>query len=293
MQPVPVGRWIAPVEQPRVIEAVVAARHELRRQHSELAFVGGEDRVVGTVRFERRRGHVRFQVVRLGPQEALLQRLDGPVHHREGDPAADWHGLHPAAELPNTIDPSNGWAFNSNDWLYSAAGPNSPKAANYPAYLDTAGESYRTVHATRLLRAPRRWTLDRLHTAAFVSALPSFEVLVPMLGSAWQSLPASDPRRARMAEPIAALAAWDKRWGAASVPNTLAQFWGDEIVRSVAAHRWTVHANSFRHMERLSADEKLDAFGRALDRLQAQWGGWRVPWGEINRFQRISSLIDP
>jgi len=214
----------------------------------------------------------------------------GPVNG--SDPATDWHGLHATSELPNTINPPNAWAFNSNDWLYSAAGPNSPKRAAFPAYLDMAGESYRTVHATRLLTQPGKWSLDRLQTAAFDSAQPSFEVLVPMLVAAWQALSASDPRRARMAEPIAAVVAWDKRWGAASVPNTLAQFWGDEIVRSVAAHRWTDHANSFRHMERLSADEKLDAFGRALDRLQAQWGGWRVPWGEINRFQRFSPAID-
>jgi acyl-homoserine-lactone acylase len=104
------------------------------------------------------------------------------------DPATDWHGLHGVGELPNTINPPTGWAFNSNDWLYSAAGAHSPKPQNYPAYLDMAGESYRTIHATRLLSQPGPWSVDRLQAAAYDSAQPSWEVLVPMLVSAWQGL---------------------------------------------------------------------------------------------------------
>jgi acyl-homoserine-lactone acylase len=214
------------------------------------------------------------------------------------DPRTDWRGLHAVAELPNTINPPSGWAFNSNDWLYSAAGPYSPRPANFPAYLDTAGESYRTIHATRLLTQPGPWTLNRLQSAAYDSAQPSFEVLVPMLVSAWKALPTGDPRRARLAEPIGALASWDKRWSVASIPNTLAQFWGDELAKLVSSRRCSDyclgkdHINAYRHMERLSPAEKLGTFTRGLDRLERDFGGWRVPWGEVNRFQRISPAID-
>ena len=213
-------------------------------------------------------------------------RIDG------SDPRTDWNGLHAVSELPNTINPPTGWAFNSNDWLYSAAGPNSPRPANFPAYLDMAGESYRTIHATRLLTQPGRWSLDRLQAAAYDSAQPSFEILVPMLVSAWEGQPTGNQSRTRLAEPIAALASWDKRWSIASIPNTLAQFWGDELSKRVGDRRWNDHDNMFRHMERLTGAEKLDTFTRGLDRLERDFGGWRVPWGEVNRFQRISPLID-
>jgi acyl-homoserine-lactone acylase len=209
------------------------------------------------------------------------------------DPATDWKGLHAVSELPNTINPPTHWAFNSNDWLYSAAGPYSPKPKDFPRYLDMAGESYRTIHATRLLTQPGPWSLDRLQAAAYDSAQPSFEVLVPMLVAAWQALPASDARRARLAEPVAALASWDKRWSVASVPNTLAQFWGEQLAKAATAKEWNDHGNLFRHMERLSPADKLDTFIRGLDRLEQDFGGWRVPWGEVNRYQRISPLIDP
>jgi acyl-homoserine-lactone acylase len=209
------------------------------------------------------------------------------------DPATDWRGLHAVAELPNTINPPTGWAFNSNDWLYSAAGPYSPKPASFPAYLDMAGANYRTIHATRLLAEPGPWSLNRLQAAAYDSAQPAFEVLVPMLVAAWQQLPPADGRKRKVAEPVQLLASWDKRWSVDSVPNTLAQFWGDELAKLVNARRWNDHANPFRHMEQLAPAEKIDAFVRALDRLQRDFGGWRVPWGEVNRFQRISPAIDP
>jgi acyl-homoserine-lactone acylase len=208
------------------------------------------------------------------------------------DPRTDWYGLHGVSQLPNTISPVNGWVFNSNDWLYSAAGSNSPEPSNFPTYLDMAGESYRTIHATRLLSQPGRWSLDRLQSAAYDSAQPSWEILVPMLVSAWQALPADDPRRARIAEPITLLNSWDKRWSTASIPNTLANFWGDELAKAVASRNWSDHQNSFRHMEELIPAEKLDTFERGLARLNRDFGSWRVPWGEVNRFQRISPKID-
>ncbi len=234
------------------------------------------------------------EIAVLAPQ--FMPRRDNRFDYTKpvdgSDPRTDWKGLHAVSELPNTINPPTGWVFNSNDWLYSAGGAYSPKPGNYPAYLDMAGESYRTIHATRLLAQPGQWNIDRLQSAAYDNAQPSFEVLVPMLVSAWQALPTSDPRRARLAQPIAALASWDKRWAISSVPNTLAQFWGEELAKLVGSRQWNDHANMFRHMEGLSAAEKLDTFARGLDRLERDFGVWRVPWGEVNRFQRIDPAID-
>jgi acyl-homoserine-lactone acylase len=113
-----------------------------------------------------------------------------------------------------------------------------------------------------------------------------------MLVSAWQALPPSDLRGARLAAPVVALASWDKRWSITSVPNTLAQFWGDELAKLVTSRKWNDHDNMFRHMERLSPAEKLDTFAHGLNRLEHDFGRWQVPWGEVNRFQRISPAID-
>jgi len=38
-------------------------------------------------------------------------------------------------------------------------------------------------------------------------------------------------------------------------------------------------------------DERLAVFSRVIERLETDFGTWNMPWGEINRFQRISSDI--
>ena len=286
------GRWIAFAMMNKPVEAL--QQSYLRTKARDLAsFMRVSDLKANSSNntvFADDKGEIAV----LAPQ--FMPRRDDRVDYTNpvdgSDPAADWNGLHAISELPNTINPANGWVFNSNDWLYSAAGPNSPKPGNFPAYLDTAGQSYRTIHATRLLTQPGPWSLNRLQAAAFDSAQPSWEILVPLLVSAWAELPAGDPRRARLEQPMAALAHWDKRWSVDSIPNTLANFWGDELVKAVGSRKWTDHQNLFRHMEQLSPAVKLATFVRGLDRLERDFGSWRVPWGEVNRFQRISPAIE-
>lgn len=292
--------WVAFAMMDRPVEAL--QQSFLRTKSTDLAsFIGLAARFKANSSNNTVFADDKGEIAVLSPQ--FMPRRDNRFDYARtvdgSDPATDWHGLHTVPELPNTINPPTGWAFNSNDWLYSAAGPASPKPANFPAYLDTAGENYRTIHALRLLSQPGPWSFERLQAAAYDSAQPAFEVLVPMLVSAWGALPANDARRARLAQPIAALVNWDKRWSIASVPNTLAQFWGDELAKAVNPETLTQalplqadHDNMFRHMERLTPAQKLDTFERGLDRLEQDFGGWRVRWGEVNRFQRISAAID-
>ncbi|HYG30726.1 MAG TPA: penicillin acylase family protein [Allosphingosinicella sp.] len=209
------------------------------------------------------------------------------------DPATDWGELHPLAEAPRVANPPNGWVFNTNNWPYSAAGPNSPRASAFPRYMDEFGENARGEHALMLLQGRSGWTAERLRDAAYDSYQPGFATLVPALVRAYDALGPSDPRRRRLAEPIAQLRGWDYRWDVDSVPTTLASFWADQMVESVPeaqrplSSRWVDFL-----MERLTPAQKLAAFDSALDRLQREFGGWRIAWGEVNRFQRISGAID-
>ena len=68
------------------------------------------------------------------------------------DPATDWHGVLSFDETPNLINPPNGWLYNSNNWPWSAAGPNSPKRSDYPPYVERGREETpRGFHALRVL----------------------------------------------------------------------------------------------------------------------------------------------
>jgi acyl-homoserine-lactone acylase len=209
------------------------------------------------------------------------------------DPAADWGELHPLADAPRVVNPPNGWVFNTNNWPYSAAGANSPRAGDFPRYLDEFGENARGEHALMLLQGGSGWTAERLQDAAYDSYQPGFAALVPALLQAYDALAPADPRRPRLAEPIAALRGWNYRWGVDSVPTTLASFWADRMMESVPepqrplSNRWVGFLR-----ERLTPDQKLAAFAATVDRLEREHGGWRTPWGEVNRFQRVSGAID-
>jgi acyl-homoserine-lactone acylase len=207
------------------------------------------------------------------------------------DPATDWRGLLPLERIPHLLSPASGFAFNSNDRPWAAAGLGSLKPSDYPRYVETFDENPRGEHALMLLGSGRRFTLETLRAAAYDSFQPAFARLIPELVAAWDKAPAG-PLKARLAAPVARLRGWDYRWSAASVPNTLANFWGDEMWRWVLGSEWDEPQSNYDRIAGAPGSRKLEALAAALDRLTRDFGRWDVPWGEVNRFQRISPAID-
>ncbi|MFS8138675.1 MAG: penicillin acylase family protein, partial [Thermomonas sp.] len=208
------------------------------------------------------------------------------------DPATDWHGLTPLEQVPSVVNPSNGWAFNTNNWPYSAAGDNSPKQADFPRYMDTFGENPRGLHATRLLSGASGFTVPKLITDAFDSYLPEFARQIPILVSDYDALAATDPLKAKLAGPIELLRHWDYRWGIASMPTSLAVFWGDAMWDEASKAPAVPGLSTYDVMaSKGGAGMRLQTLSAAVERLRADFGSWGVPWGEINRFQRLNGDI--
>ncbi|WP_375394788.1 penicillin acylase family protein [uncultured Sphingomonas sp.] len=238
----------------------------------------------------------RGEIAYLHPQFVPIRddRFDYTRPVDGADPATDWKGLHPLASLPQAIDPKVGWAFNTNDQPWGAAGPDSPRKADYPRYMDQAGENERGVHATMLLTGKHDFTRERLRQAAFDSYLPAFARLLPMLTAAYDALPAGDARRRQLAAPIGLLRRWDDRWSADSTATSLAVFWGDMLWSEVGAFAKAERMNVPDYIAtRVTFDAKLTALSQAMDRLTRDFGRWQVPRSEINRFQRLDDRIAP
>ena len=208
------------------------------------------------------------------------------------DPATDWKGLISVDESPNLFNPASGWLYNSNNWPWSAAGPSSLKKADYPVYVDSGVESARGLHAIRVLKNKKDFTLDSLIAGAYDSYLPWFEKPIPALAKAWDNLSASDPLKAKLSEQIALLRAWDLRWSVASVPTSLAVFWSEEIQRKVGGEPRRAGMSPDEYIaSKAPADQLLQSLSVASDKLAADFGTWKTPWGDINRFQRLTDDI--
>jgi acyl-homoserine-lactone acylase len=208
------------------------------------------------------------------------------------DPATDWKGLHALSELPSVRSPRSGWVYNTNDWPWTAAGPDSPRRDQFPRYMDTVGPNPRGVNAVQLLENGQAFTLDTLVQGAFNTALPAFDQLLPGLVAAWDASPGADPLRLKLADDIRLLRGWNRRWSGQSEALTLAVYWGDllwpeaeALARAEGLSVWEALAS------RVSSRRKLEALAEASDRLQADFGTRRVPWGEVNRFQRRTGDI--
>jgi acyl-homoserine lactone acylase PvdQ len=217
----------------------------------------------------------------------------------DGDnPATAYHGVLSFDQTPNVVNPASGWVYNSNNWPWSAAGagPASPRREDYPRYVERGTEeTARGYHALRVLPGKTDWTRQSLTSAAFDSYLPAFERMIPPLVAAYDQAPPSDTLRAKLAEPIAALRAWDYRWGVESVPTALAVFWGERVGRRIArgARAASISQMQYVGTGRASPTDLLESLAAAVDDLTTDFGTWKTPWGQINRFQRFNDDIAP
>jgi acyl-homoserine-lactone acylase len=288
------GRWIAEALMWKPVPAL--EQSWLRTKTSDLkGFLAVASRRANSSNdtlFADSKGEIAFLMPQFMPLRDNRFDYTRPVDG--ADPATDWKGLHTLPSLPSVLNPRVGWVHNTNDWPWDAAGPDSPKASNYPRYMDQTGRNARGTHADLLLKGKNGWTPEKLRVAAFDSYLPAFAELIPGLVKAWDDLPGDDPRRAKLAEPIALLRSWDRRWGYESTATSLAVFWGDQLWREVGSFAQAERMNVPDYIAmRVKPGDKLDALAAATDRLKRDFGDWRVPWRNINRFQRLDDAIAP
>jgi acyl-homoserine lactone acylase PvdQ len=222
-------------------------------------------------------------VPRRDPRFDYSQPVDG------SNPETDWQGIHTVDEIVTIVNPENGWIQNCNSTPFTAALEYSPRREDYPAYMAPDSENFRGIHAVRLLTGRSGFTLDKLIELAYDPLLPAFEVLIPGLLAAYNEVGSTPPE---LAGPINALRDWDYRVSVDSVAMTLAHFYG---ARSIAEGD---NPEGLRGMEliryfglRSPPSERLKIFAETVGQIEADFGQWRTPWGEVNRYQRLNGDI--
>ncbi len=205
------------------------------------------------------------------------------------NPDTDWKGLHPVNEAITVINPPNGWIQNCNSTPFTSAAEYSPKVEDYPYYMSLNRENFRGIHAIRLLEQTKDYTLDKLIEVAYDPYLPGFEKLIPGLVEAYDRATDKDEG---LRPAIEVLRKWDFKTSVESVAMSLAHFYGTRYTQDGKAPDGLTYMQRINYFGTDSPDkERLEIFGKAFDQIEADFGKWDTPWGEINRFQRISGDI--
>ena len=211
------------------------------------------------------------------------------------DPATEWQGLHPVDEIINLLNPPNGWIQNTNNWPFTAAGEYSPRVEDYPSYMANNSENPRGIHAVRVLKDRSDFTIDKLIEAAYDPTLTAFEDLIPaLLITAATDRQGEPPAsiQSKTLEYIELLRGWDYKYSLDSTATTLAVYWGQILMNEVSTDAAAANINVYEYMaNNASSDEKLFTLRQAAKQLEVDFGDWRVPWGEVNRYQRLNGDI--
>lgn len=232
-------------------------------------------------------GNIAFFQGNFIPRRNVKFDYDKPVDG--GNPETDWQGLHEVDETIHLLNPGNGWIQNCNSTPFTSAAEFSPKQENYPYYMATEPENFRGVHAIKVLTGSSGYTLDKLLKTAYDPYLPAFEKLIPGLIEAFDQ---SGKNLGRLQAPIDVLRKWDMTVSKESVAMTLAHFYISAYLQKGP------RPDGLTMMERVHYfgtetphQERLTIFAEVVDKLTADFGTWEMPWGEVNRFQRLDGSI--
>jgi acyl-homoserine-lactone acylase len=208
------------------------------------------------------------------------------------NPDTDWQGLHTVDESIVILNPATNWIQNTNSTPFTAAAEYSPKPENYPAYMAPDLENFRALHAVRVLKNATQIDLDALIELAYDSYIPAFEFMVPPLIRAYDR---NRSAYTHLDDAINVLRNWDYHTSKESVAMSLAHFFGVEFAREFGQPERMITFNQTvlgRDPLQLTHSGLLAAFDKAVTTLNDDFGTWNTPWGDINRFQRLSGEID-
>jgi acyl-homoserine lactone acylase PvdQ len=219
------------------------------------------------------------------PQFDWTLPVDGNVS------ATEWKSIHKLDEIVQVYNPKQGWIQNCNSSPFNASGNNSLLPETYPTYMAPEGENFRSLFAISELEKETLFTPDKLVALGYNHYLSLFDSLLPPLFRAYDSLAASEPQQSLLKEPVAILKAWDKSSSVSSVATTIAIEWAYYLINDnyyeMTNERASDQIRLFTSFAKKTSSKKmLQMLLTIIEGLEKMYGTWKVPWGDINRYQR-------
>ena len=125
-------------------------------------------------------------------------------------------------------------------------------------------------------------------------------MLIPALVKAFEkNTSANDSVYTQLTEPVTLLKDWDLRCGVNSVATTLAVEWGQKLLPKMVQSN---DEDDYQYVDQVTERQILQQQRQSKDliepclavvnELKNKFGNWKISWGTINRFQRMSGDID-
>jgi acyl-homoserine lactone acylase PvdQ len=211
--------------------------------------------------------------------------------------ATNWKGVHPLDEIPNYVNPKNGWVQNCNSTPLYGNGYFDTIMAKKPAYMLPDGHTPRAVNAVRLLTNIKEATIDTIIKLSHSPFLANGNKFIPTLVKSYDLIGNND----KLKDPIHTLRGWDFIADTNSIATTIAVLWVEKVLQYNLSKLKRPLTNEINYpltngstisLDSISPSMQIAFLDSVINDLNKDWGTWQIPWGKINRFQRNANGVE-
>jgi acyl-homoserine-lactone acylase len=206
------------------------------------------------------------------------------------NPKTEWNGLHPFAELPQVLNPLSGYVQNCNSTPFTTTDDGNPSMLDFPSYMvEEKDDDKRRAKVSRyLLRNANKVTFEDWEALCYDTTLYWPMTELPRYRDEYKDLEKRKPELAAKVKPLLDhLLEWDCKSTAESTATTLCVAWYEQL------YGRGYPVETLKPELIADPDKRFEALISAAGILNALYGSWKVPYGDVNRLQRYANQRGP